>query len=140
MPAIVSNEEIENCLRDELLHQGFSLSRKRAHGEQGVDIIATRGEERLFIETVGYKEGGPARAKDFYEGFFRTVSRLDDGANNCVLALSHRAAAGLPARANQHREAWKRIGEAFPELEIWLVDTDKGTYARTPWLEWLDRS
>ncbi len=123
MPAIVTNAEMEDCLREILGREGFHLSSRRAHGQAGVDIVASKGDERYHIEIVGYKAAGPARAKDFYEGFFRTVSRLDDAAKRCVLALSHRATVGLPARAKQHRTAWLRVAEAFPELEIWLVDT-----------------
>ena len=82
---------------------------------------------------------GPARAKDFNEGFFRAVSRLNDGATHCVLALSQRAEIGLPARAKQHRVAWIRIAEAFPELEVWLVDTEKQVYRSTTWLTWVEK-
>lgn len=138
MPALVSNAEIEDCLRGILPQEGFRLSGRRAHGQTGVDIIASKEGETYHVEIVGYKESPPARAKDFYEGFFRTVSRLDDGAAHCVLALSHRAAVGLPARAKQHRTAWLRIADVFPELEIWLVDTEKRTYRRTTWREWAE--
>ena len=92
----------------------------------------------LHIEAIGYKKAGPSRAKDFYEAFFRIVSRLNDGATQCVIALSHRAETGLPARAKQHRVAWLRIADAFPELEIWFVDTDKGGYRRMTWREWAE--
>ncbi len=137
MPALVSNAQVEQCLREILESDGYRLSSLRAHGETGVDIVAvSRDGERLHIETVGYKAKGPTRAKDFFEGFFRAVSRLNDGARHCVLALSHRSAVGLPARAKQHKIAWRRIADAFPELEIWLVDTDKRTYRRTTWREW----
>jgi len=125
MPAIVSNSEVEACLREILIREGFSLNLKRSHGQTGLDIIAKRGDETYHIETVGYKEAGPTRAKDFYEASFRIVSRLNDGAKHCALALSHRVETGLPARARQHRVAWLRLATAFPELEIWLVDTDK---------------
>ena len=44
---------------------------------------------------------------------------------------------GLPKRASQYGEAWTRIGEAFPELQIWLVDVDKFSYTKTSWNCWL---
>lgn len=139
MPAIVSNADVETCLREILAGDGFRLNSPRAYGQTGVDIIATsEGGEMYYFETIGYKAAPPARAKDFYEGFFRIVSRLNDGARHCVLGLSHRAAIGLPARAKQHRVAWLRIAEAFPELEIWLVDTDSRTYRRTTWRQWAE--
>src|SRR3989304_7051072 len=126
MPAIVTNAEMEDCLTEILGREGFHLSSRRAHGQAGVDIVASKGDERYHIEIVGYKAAGPARAKDFYEGFFRTVLRLDDAAKRGVLALSHRATVGVPARAKQHRTAWLRVAEAFPELEIWLLGTRGG--------------
>ncbi len=136
MQTPVSNAKVEKCLRGLLTKEAYSLSQQRAHGQTGVDIIATRNEETIHIETIGYKGRGPSRAKDFYECFFRAVSRLNDGATRCVLALSHLAEVGLPARAKQHKVAWLRIADAFPELEIWLVDTSKRTWRRTTWREW----
>ena len=46
-----------------------------------------------------FKESTPARAKDFYESFFRAVSRLHHGATHCVIALPARFGKGLPQRA-----------------------------------------
>jgi len=137
MPAIVKNEDAEACLRELLEAQGYELNFPRAHGETGVDILATKDNEEWHIEAIGYKSSGPARAKDFYEAFFRTVSRLNDGATHCVIALPEQARVGLPARARQHRIAWTRIAQAFPELEIWLVDVENRVYQRTSWIDWL---
>lgn len=137
MPAIVENQATEVCLRSILLSEGYSLSPERLHGETGVDIIATNQSGASHIEVIGHKSSGPARAKDFYEVFFRAISRLKDGAEKCVIALPSLASRGLPARANQYGEAWSRIGRAFPELEIWLIDIDTKTYTRHKWNEWL---
>ncbi len=40
--------------------------------------------------------------------------------------------------AKIYKIAWKRIAEAFPELEIWLVDAKNKRYERTPWGYWLE--
>lgn len=137
MQAPVSSFDLENCLRQLLIEEGYSVSAKRSHGQTGVDIVASKGSETYHIETIGYKKVGSVRAKDFFEGFFRAVSRLNDGAMHCVLALSDRAKVGLPARARQHRVAWLRIADAFPELEIWLVDAENRAYSRTTWDCWV---
>lgn len=140
MASRVKNKEAEDCLREALEAQGYELNPPRAHGETGVDILASKGDREWHIEVIGYKSSGPARAKDFYEVFFRAVSRLNDGAIYCVIAIPEQARAGLPARARQHRVAWTRIAQAFPELEIWLVDVEARDYQRTAWMEWLRQS
>lgn len=139
MPSIVRNEDTERCLRELLREEGYMLSPLREHGETGVDILAKKDGETLHIEVIGYKASGPARAKDFYEGFFRTISRIKDGAQRCVLAMPAQGERGLPQRADQYGEAWIRIGDAFPELAIWLVDTESKSYRRTTWKHWLTR-
>ena len=136
MPAVISNADTEKCLRALLLSEGYELSLKRAYGETGVDILAVKEEEKLHIEVIGYKARGPARAKDFYESFFRAISRIKDGATRCVIAIPNLAEWGLPARARQYGEAWIRIGQMFPELEIWLVETEAQSYKRTMWNDW----
>lgn len=136
MASKITNLETEHCLRMILTGEGYRLSKAREPGETGVDIVAELKEQALHIEVIGYKSSGPARAKDFYEAFFRAVSRLDDGATHCVVAISHLAGRGLPARARQHGTAWRRIGEAFPELEIWLVDLESERYDRYKWNDW----
>jgi hypothetical protein len=139
MPAIVTNLEVEQCLRGILVNEGFSINPPRSHGQTGVDILAVKDGTSFHIECIAYKSSPPARAKDFYESFFRCVSRLNDGAKHCVIALSIRAEKGLPARAKHHHVAWLRIAQAFPELSIWFVDTDLASYRQTSWKEWVDR-
>ena len=87
----VANAEVERCLREILLSERYSLSPQRTYGENDVDIIAERNGKKWHIEVIGYKKSGPARAKDFYEAFFRAVSRLNDGAEHCVIALASQA-------------------------------------------------
>jgi hypothetical protein len=137
VPALFTSAVTEDCLRELLSAAGYQLSPPRGHGETGVDIKASRGAEELFIEVIGFKSSPPARAKDFYEIFFRAVSRLDHGATKCIIALPARFGAGLPARAKQHGSAWKRIGLAFPELYIWLVNTEARSITEREWNEWL---
>ena len=137
MAAIVSNKDTENCLRAILKSNGYTLNPERAYGETGVDILALKGQEESHIEVIGYKSSAPARAKDFYESFFRAVSRLKDGATRCVIAIPINAKHGLPARARQYGEAWTRIGHTFPELEIWLVDIENKALTRTMWNDWV---
>ncbi len=139
MPSIIKNKDIENTLRNLLLKEGYKFNKEKKSGELGTDIIAEKDDEKLNIEVIGYKEPGPARAKDFYEVFFRTISRLNNKTcTKVVMAIPKKFRNGLPRRANHYRVAWRRIGEAFPELEIWLVDIKNKEYHKTNWNYWLD--
>ena len=136
MPALISNDCTERCLRSCLASENFELSRPRANGQTGVDILAKRGTETIHIEVIGFKESPPARSKDFYEVFFRALSRIGVGAKRSVIALPRRFENGLPARAGQYGDSWIRIGNEFPELEIWLIDTEANSYRCTKWIDW----
>ena len=136
MAAIVSSRQVEEVVRKNLIQQGYETSAQRSFGETGTDIIAKRGKEELHIEAIAFKKSAPARAKDFYEAFFRAVSRIELNATACVIALPSRFGMGLPQRAKAIGQAWVRIGDAFPELAIWLVDTAAGTIEQTKWNQW----
>lgn len=117
MAALISNQETEECLRACLTAEGYALSVLGAHGQTGVDILAKKGDEEVFIEVIGFKQSPPARAKDFYEVFFRAVSRLVNGAKHCVIALPRRSELGLPARAKHYGEA----GRLFQNFQFGLL-------------------
>ena len=138
MPMIVASSEVESVLREQLSTVGYRLTGQRLFGETGTDIIASREGESLHIETISFKSSGPQRAKDFYEVFFRATSRLSRGATRCVIALPARFGNGLRQRAATLGPAWGRIGTAFPELEIWLVDTEARTFRVTQWNTWME--
>ena len=87
MPCIVRNDAVENCLRCLLADEGFKLTAPRRNGQTGVDMIATRCGEHLHIEVIGFKSQPPTRSLDFYEAFFRAISRVKDGVTQCVIAL-----------------------------------------------------
>jgi Holliday junction resolvase-like predicted endonuclease len=134
----ITSQTVEESVRTILKSEGYDLSpRKTRNGETGVDILASKKGQRLFIEVIGYKTTGPARAKDFFEVFFRAISRLKDGATKCMIALPLPAQQGLPQRATNYGEAWSRLGRAFPELEVWLVDSEHRRIEKSPWNAWL---
>ena len=132
-----TGEQVESVLRRLLSQRGYELlNNPRAHGETGADIIARKGGVQLFIECIGFQEVAPLRSKQFYEVFFRAISRLKDGATRCVIALPVRFKRGMNQRANHYGEAWKRIGDAFPELEIWFVNVKGNTDEEHKWNYW----
>ena len=97
---------------------------------------ARKPGDALFIEVIGFKDSPPARSKDFFEVFFRVISRLNEGARRLVIALPDGFSRGLHQRASVYGPAWARLGVAFPELEVWLVDHKEPSYRRTTWAEW----
>lgn len=135
---MIKNEDVENTLRVLLEEEEYQLSPHRLNGETGVDIVALKaGELPTHIEVIGYKKSPPARSRDFYEVFFRAISRLKNEPVKIVIAMSCLAKRGLPLRVRQYEIAWQRIGISFPELELWLIDTENFTYQRTLWNDWL---
>lgn len=137
MPSSVTNYQTEECLRTILNIEGYRLSETLPPGGLGCDIIAKKGRKTIHIEVIGFKDQGPSRSLDFYQVFFRAISRIKDGAKHCVIAAPKRFGNGLQQRASQYGEAWERIGHSFPELEIWLVDVDTISYKETSWNSWL---
>jgi hypothetical protein len=137
MAAVITNRQVEGCLRDCLRREGFELTQSKGNGETGVDLIATKGRRHAYIEVIGFRSQPPTRSRDFFEIFFRAISRLEDGAKEIVVALPARFGEGLPSRAKHYGEAWRRIGAAFPELRIWLVNPKENTYRETKWSDWL---
>ena len=140
MALTVTGDQVEAVLRKLLPKEGYVLKNPpRSRGETGADIIAKKDGRITAIECIGFQEVPPLRSKQFYEAFFRAISRLKDGASKCVMALPQRFGRGMDRRAHHYGIAWNRIAEAFPELEIWLVDTDDSKCVRTKWGEWPTR-
>ena len=136
MPSIVRSESVESALRKDLNLKGYTLNKTRLNGETGVDILAKRSGEELYIEVIGFKSSPPARSMDFFQVFFRAISRTKDGAKRSIIALPIQWRNGLPIRARVYGSAWRRLGNAFPEIEIWLIDVNKELCKRTKWNDW----
>jgi hypothetical protein len=137
MALSITGEKVESVLRQLLPRQGYELLNKPPKcGETGADIIARKGNTRVSIECIGFQKVAPLRSKQFYEVFFRAISRLKNGASRCVIALPVRFKDGMNQRAEHYGEAWKRIGYVFPELEIWFVNVEENMYERHKWNDW----
>jgi len=134
----VANEAVVDALRAALKKQGYKVSPRRPFGAQGADVVAEKDGEKVVAEVVGYKSSGPARRSDFAVAFWVTIGRVDDYPDaKVVIALPSQFERGLGARLDSRRGAWERIGRAFPELEIWLVDVLGQDYKRCPWMQLL---
>ena len=137
MSLSVTGEKVESVLRKLLPQKGYKLlNNPRKSGETGADVIAQKGDIQVFIECIGFQDVPPQRSKQFYEVFFRAISRLKNGAGKCVIALPVRFKNGMNQRAEHYGEAWKRIDDAFPELEMWLIDVENNVYEEYKWNCW----
>ena len=134
----VANEAVVDVLRSALQKQGYKVSPKRPFGAQGADVVAEKDGETIVAEVIGYKSSGPARRSDFAVAFWVVIGRVDEYPDaKVVIALPSQFERGLPARLDSRRGASERIGKAFPELEIWLVDVENQRYKRIRWAELL---
>lgn len=124
-----------NALRAALEREGFVLKKIKSEGEQGTDISATKGSERLAIEVIAYKSSGPARRKDFFEAIFGALSRFKENPRPTKIgvAISNEAKVGFQTRVNNIGEAWDRIGGLFPEFHFWFVDVPNQKYEMMKW-------
>jgi hypothetical protein len=136
MALSITSQEVESVVRTILTKEGYTLTETRKNGENGCDARATTNQHHLDIECIGFQDRPPMRSKQFYEVFFRAISRIKDGCQKCAIALPVRFDKGLSTRARHYGESWNRIGTVFPELEIWLVDTEAITLERFPWNHW----
>ena len=137
----ITNSETETSLRDMLKKEGYKLSSKKGLGKLGSDIKAAKDNEDWYIEVVGFEESSLETVKDFYEAFFQSISRLNNkGSKHIIIAMPEQYRKILPIRAKMYKNAWKRIAQVFPELEIWLVDIDNKKYQRTAWIYWLSKN
>ena len=120
------------------------IDQPRSNGENGVDAVASFESTLFLIEVIGYKRTGSARSKDFFEVFWRAISRLDmsvdsqcttHNANDVklVIALPSEFLRGINQRTRHYTAAWRRIADAFPELEVWFVD--EAGFNRYSWLQ-----
>ena len=135
-----TNTEIENCLRKLLIKEGYKLRNRSGLFKLGPDIKATKDNENWYIEVIGSEGSGLERVKDFYEAFFKSLSRLNNkDCNHCIIAIPESLRKFLYIRARIYKVAWERIARVFSEFEIWIVDIENNKYQTTSWDYWLTR-
>jgi hypothetical protein len=136
--ASIKKSEIEDTLRNLLEYEGYKLNKKTGLEKLGSDIKASMDDKDWYIEIIQNQESGVERIQNFFQAFFQALSRLNNkGCKHIVIAMPQNMRKILPVRAKIYKVAWKRIAKAFPELEIWLVDTETKKYQKTSWIYWL---
>jgi hypothetical protein len=122
MATPVTSVATECALRTFLLSRGYTLSAPHAYnGATGPDVIAEKNGIKTVIEVIGYKSSGSARSRDFYEAFFRCISRIKLTPDIVALACPIHFSLGIDDRTTVYGQSWFRLGNAFPELELWFV-------------------
>ena len=130
----VKGTAVEKVIRSHLLAKGYSVSHPRGRGETGVDIEGKKDGSRYLVEAIGFQDNPPVRSREFYEAFFRVVSRdRDEDSDVLVMGLPKRFKRGMRQRMQQYPVAWGKLGRAFPNLQIWYVDTESGSVEEHSW-------
>ena len=137
-PSIITKIKVEKCLRKILEAQNYILNNKQGLQVLGPDIKAVKNNEATYVEIIGLAKSGLEKAGDFYEAFFRSFLWLnEEDCKYCAIAMPAVLRRNIDIRARLYKEAWKRLANAFPEFEIWLVNIEKETYQKTSWIAWL---
>ena len=134
MAKLVEARDVEQVIRRYLEGKRCTLSPPKKRGQTGADITARHGKSTWFVEVVGFQSHPPTRSREFYEAFFRVISRDRDNLDDVlVLGLPKRFKNGMRQRKQQYPAAWEKIGKAFPNLRIWYVDTVQNIVKEYPW-------
>ena len=134
MGNLIEAKDVERVIRKHFENKGFELSRPRKRGQTGPDIVARHGSSTYFVEAIGFQEHAPTRSQKFYECFFRAISRDRDNQEDIlVMGLPIRFKDGMRQRKQQYPTAWEKLGRAFPNLNVWYVDTKQDRIEEYPW-------
>ena len=134
MAKLVEAGDVEQVIRGHLEGKGYILSPPKKRGQTGADIIAKHGRSTCFVEVIGFQSHPPTRSREFYEAFFRAISRDRDNLDDVLaLGLPRRFKDGMRQRKQQYPVAWEKLGKAFPNLRLWYVDVEQNTIEEYPW-------
>lgn len=133
---LVASKDVDKIVREHLNSLGYTLSKEKKPGETGCDIIAKKREESLFVEVIRFQNHLPIRSREFYECFFRIISRdRAKSSDVLIIALPIEFARGMAQRKKHYGLAWDKLGHAFPNLCIWYIDRKSGKITKRSWLD-----
>ena len=134
MAKLVEARDVEQVIRRYLEAKGCTLSAPKKLGQTGADITARRGTSTWFVEVIGFQSKPPTRSREFYEAFFRLISRDRDNLDDVLIfGLPKRFKDGMTQRKQHYPVAWEKLGKAFPSLQLWYVDTEQNAVEEYPW-------
>jgi len=134
MPKLVEAKDVELVIRRYLEMRGCTLSPRKGRGQTGADITAKCGKVTWFVEVIGFQSHPPTRSREFYEAFFRVISRDRGNPDDVlVIGLPKRFKDGMKQRKEQYPVSWEKLGKAFPNLRLWYVDVERDTLEECSW-------
>lgn len=71
----VEASKVEQLIRKYLEDRECQLSTPKKSGETGPDTAAKSGKSTWFVEVIGFQESLWIFSREFYEAFFRIISR-----------------------------------------------------------------
>lgn len=88
---VYSSNDVDKILREYFKKKKYCLTNVKKNGETGCDLVATRRSEKIYIETIGWNNKPGIKSREFFESFFRIISRdADSGRKRLVIALPER--------------------------------------------------
>ena len=109
----------------------YCLPQEHSSDNRGTDLKLNLHGSLYYIEAIAFnKKNRGKNQSDFWKAFAQAISRLNNQNSHkpdkIVIALPYDFRKGWISRINIHgKDIWCRIGNAFPELEIWFVSDDK---------------
>ncbi len=127
----IKQENVVKIIRDFFGENNCRLPPKSAADNRGPDLILETNGLTYYIEAIAFNEKKGKNQSDFWKAYAQAISRLNRESNwgkpdKIVIAHPEEFKRGWKSRVEIHgKDVWCRIGNAFPELEIWFVKTDK---------------
>lgn len=104
------------------------ISNNNLRDNRGPDLKLSIDGLIYYIEAIQFNVTNKGKNQsDFWKAFAQSLSRLNPASpwgktDKVVVALPFRFEEGWKSRIDIHgKDVWYRIGNAFPELEIWFV-------------------
>ncbi len=127
----IKQENVIKIIREFFGENNCCLPQKSASDNRGPDLIIKTNGLTYYIEAIAFNEKKGKNQSDFWKAYAQAISRLNRESkwgkpDKIVIALPEEFKRGWKSRVDIHgKDVWCRIGNAFPELEIWFVKTDK---------------
>ncbi|MCZ7404644.1 MAG: hypothetical protein O8C67_06895 [Candidatus Methanoperedens sp.] len=131
----IKQENVIERIKEFFGKNNCPLPQKSPSDNRRPDLILKKDGLTYYIEAIAFNENKGKNQSDFWKAFAQAISRLNrdsiwesnrEKPDKIVIALPEEFKRGWKSRVNIHgKDVWCRIGNAFPELEIWFVKTDK---------------